>query len=118
MKNHEKIMKITQTKCPLCNIKESVVLTEIEMMKSVQERKLIPKAFIHPEKGHILAIFIDREGKIRRRFCFEIVKNKSNNISKMNNPPMGSLGKIFDQMIQNSQKLKQVIHNLNEIERT
>ena len=49
---------------------------------------------------------------------FEIVEKKSKNISKMNNQQMENIGQIFDQMIQNSQKLKHVIHNLNEIEIT
>lgn len=118
MNNNEKIIRIAQTTCPLCETKESVTITEAERLKAVQEHKLIPKAFIHTEEGHILALFIDREGKVRRRFCFDIVENNTKNITKINNQSMGSLGKIFEQMIKNSKKLKQVIHNLNEIEIT
>ncbi len=115
MQINEKITKIAQTKYPLCNKVESVVLTEKEILKSIQEHKLISKAFIHPKEGHVLALFIDREGKVRRRFCFYIVENENKNITIKSNPPMENLGKIFDQMIHNSKKLKQVIHNLNEI---
>ncbi|MHA1969787.1 MAG: hypothetical protein ACW964_18585 [Candidatus Hodarchaeales archaeon] len=109
----QKKERITQTRCPLCAQEESVHLTEAEILKSKQEHKLIPKAFIHREEGHILALFIDIEGKVRRRFCFDIVEKIT---PFRRTQTTENLESIFTQMIQNSRKMKQIIHNLSEIE--
>ena len=118
MPEKQKKGRITQTRCPLCAKEESLHLTEAEILKSKQEHKLIPKAIIHQEEGHILAVFIDIEGKVRRRYCFDIVEEITPIRRKVSAQTNGNLENIFTQMIQNSRKLKQIIQNLNEIEVT
>ncbi len=104
---------IAETKCPLCGKEESIQITEPEIMKAKKDHKLIAKAIQHEVEGHILALYVDTEGKVRRRYCFEITK-KNTLISRKD--ATGGLEEIFAKMIQNSRKLKRVIHNLNEFE--
>ncbi len=73
---------IAETKCPLCGKEESIQITEPEIMKAKKDHKLIAKAIQHEVEGHILALYVDTEGKVRRRYCFEITKKKHFNITK------------------------------------
>jgi hypothetical protein len=103
--------KIAETTCPLCGKEESIRITESDITKAKKNHKLIAKAIQHEKEGHILALYADTEGIVRRRYCFEIEKKYT---SKSRKYAAGSLEDIFTQMLQNSRKLKRVIHNLNE----
>ena len=100
---------IAKTTCPLCGREESILISELEIIRAKQDHKLIAKAIQHVEEEHILALHIDIEGRVRRRFCFDIVENK---ISTQKNKAMGDLEKIFTQMVQNSRKIHDVIQSL------
>ena len=104
---------IAETTCPLCGKEESIRITESEIIKAKKDHKLIAKAIQHEEEGHILALYTDTEGRVRRRYCFEITK-KNTPISRKD--ATGGLEEIFAKMMQNSRKLKRLIHNLNEFE--
>jgi len=110
---HEPNEKLAQAICPLCGKREIISITESEIRKAKKEHKLISKAIQHTEEGHIFAIFIDIKGKVRRRYCFEIVE-KSHSTPKKYTP--NTLEEIFSQMLQNSKKIKQVVQNLSDIE--
>ena len=113
MSKQELTTKIVQITCPQCGKDDLIPITKSEILTAKKNHKLIPKAIQHQEEGHILAAFIDIEGFVRRRYCFEIVKNTPR---KIRETPTGKLETIFNQMIQNSRKIKQVIQNLTEIE--
>ncbi len=96
MIQHEPNEKVAQATCPLCGKREIIVITESERKKAKKEHKLISKAIQHKEEGHIFAIFVDIEGKVRRRYCFEIVE-QSHSIQKKYT--QNTLDEIFSQMV-------------------
>jgi len=110
---HEPNEKLAQATCPLCGKREIISITESERKKAKKEHKLISKAIQHNEEGHIFAIFIDIEGKVRRRYCFEIVQ-QTHSTPKKYTP--NTLEEIFSQMLQNAKRIKKVVQNLSEIE--
>ncbi len=111
MMNQESKGIIAKTTCPLCGKEESILISESEISRAKQEHKLIAKAMQHAEEEHILALHIDIEGRVRRRYCFDIVETQ---ISIEKNMPIGDLEKIFTQMVQNSRKIQDVIQSLAE----
>jgi len=110
---HELNEKLAQATCPLCGKREIISITESERKKAKKEHRLISKAIQHNKEGHIFAIFVDVEGKVRRRYCFEIVKQPHSTPKKYT---PNTLKEIFSQMLQNSRKIKKVVQNLSEIE--
>lgn len=90
-----------QTTCPICGKKESILLTESELIVAREQHSLITKAISHTKEGHILTLYIDGQGIIRRKYCFDIAENK---VSSLKSTFPKSLNIIFDQMIQNSKK--------------
>ena len=83
------------------------MLSESELSFAREQHSLITKAISHSKEGHVLTLYIDGQGIVRRKYCFEIAQNQIN--SFMKNIPRtidmpGNLNKIFDQMIQNSMK--------------
>ena len=92
---------IIETSCPICGKKESILLTESELNTAVEQHSLITKAISHSKEGHILTLYIDGQGIVRRKYCFDIAENK---VSAFNFTFPENLDKIFDQMIQDSMK--------------
>ncbi|MFX0013628.1 MAG: hypothetical protein ACFFB2_10805 [Promethearchaeota archaeon] len=92
---------IIQTTCPICGKKESIFVTESELSIAQEQHSLITKAMPHVKEGHILTLYIDGQGIVRRKYCFDIAESKINSL-KITFPK--NLGTIFDQMIQESKK--------------
>lgn len=89
---------VIQTICPICKKKESILLTESELDIAQKQHSLITKAISHSKEGHILTLYIDGQGIVRRKYCFEIAENS--NLLKHTSPD--NLNTIFDRMFQNS----------------
>ena len=53
--------------CPICGKKESILLTESELNTAVEQHSLITKAISHSKEGHILTLYIDGQGIVRRK---------------------------------------------------
>ncbi len=109
--NQESKGIIAKTTCPLCGKEESILISDSEIIRAKRDHKLIAKAIQHTEEEHILALHIDIEGRVRRRYCFDIVETE---ISTEKNKPLGDLEKIFTQMVHNSRKIQDVIQSLAE----
>ncbi|MFX0137196.1 MAG: hypothetical protein ACFFDN_26385 [Candidatus Hodarchaeota archaeon] len=92
---------VIQTNCPACGKRESIILTESELKVAREQHTLVTKAISHAKEGHVLTLYIDGEGIVRRKYCFEIAENKSimfrGSFSK-------DLDSIFKQMIHDSMK--------------
>ena len=93
-------MKV-QTTCPVCGKLESVVISDSDLTQAKKEHRLISKAITHENEGHIFAMYIDQEGKVRRRYCFDIVKNDKFPLEK---DVFKDLETIFSQMIEAAKK--------------
>jgi hypothetical protein len=103
----QKQKNVIETTCPICKKKESILVLESELTFAREQHSLITKAISHSKEGHVLTLYIDGQGIVRRKYCFEIAQNQIN--SFMKNIPRTidiprNLDKIFDQMIQNSMK--------------
>ncbi|MHA2223928.1 MAG: hypothetical protein ACXAC8_01880 [Candidatus Hodarchaeales archaeon] len=92
---------MVQTICPVCSKDESILLTESELNFAREQHSLITKAISHSEEGHILTLYIDGQGIVRRKYCFDIAENK---ISSFEGTFPKELDSIFDRMIKNSIK--------------
>lgn len=92
---------LIQVHCPACGIKESIMITESELLNARNHHSLITKAVSHTEKGHVLTLYIDGQGIVRRKYCFEIAKNRIK--SNEQNLPQ-DLTSIFGKMIKDSMK--------------
>ncbi|MFX1285430.1 MAG: hypothetical protein ACFFB5_17430 [Promethearchaeota archaeon] len=94
---------VIETTCPICGKNESILVTASELNIAREQHSLITKALTHLKEGHILTLYIDGQGIVRRKYCFDIAEHKANSFK-------GSLPKklnlIFDQMIQESKKQK------------
>ncbi|MFX0122322.1 MAG: hypothetical protein ACFFAE_01705 [Candidatus Hodarchaeota archaeon] len=91
---------LIQTTCPICGKRESIFVSESELIIAREQHSLITKAMSHSKEGHILTLYIDGQGIVRRKYCFDIAENRSNSVKSLPN----SLGAIFNQMIQESKK--------------
>lgn len=92
---------VIQTTCPICGKKESIFISESELINAREQHSLITKAMSHSKEGHILTLYIDGQGIVRRKYCFDIAENKDNSLK---NSLSNNLGAIFSQMIQESKK--------------
>ncbi|MFX1516041.1 MAG: hypothetical protein ACFFC6_07025 [Promethearchaeota archaeon] len=92
---------VIQTTCPICGKKESIFVSESELINAREQHSLITKAMSHTKEGHILTLYIDGQGIVRRKYCFDIAENKENLVK---NSLPNNLGVIFDQMLQESKK--------------
>ncbi|MHA1969858.1 MAG: hypothetical protein ACW964_18940 [Candidatus Hodarchaeales archaeon] len=90
---------VIQATCPICRKKESILLSESELRYAREQHSLITKAISHSKEGHVLTLYIDGQGIVRRKYCFEMAENQINSL-KNKNP--GELDNIFEQMLQNS----------------
>jgi len=103
----QKQKNIIETTCPICKKKESIILSESELNFANDQHSLITKAIAHSKEGHVLTLYIDGQGVVRRKYCFEIAENQIDSIMNTihrNLDMPRNLDKIFDQMIQNSMK--------------
>lgn len=92
---------VIQTICPMCGKKESILVTESELNVAREQHSLITKAMSHSEEGHVLTLYIDGQGIVRRKYCFDMAECKGSSI-KSAFPR--NLNIIFDQMIHESKK--------------
>ncbi len=92
---------IIETICPICGKHESILITESELYIAQEQHSLITKALSHSKEGHILTLYIDGQGIVRRKYCFDIAEHKANSFK---GPHPKNLSIIFDQMIQESKK--------------
>ena len=92
---------VIQTTCPICGKKESIFVSESELVNAREQHSLITKAMSHSKEGHILTLYIDGEGIVRRKYCFDIAENKEN---LLRDSLPNNLGVIFSQMLQESKK--------------
>jgi hypothetical protein len=90
-----------QTICPVCGKSESVVISDSDLRKAKKEHRLISKAITHENEGHIFAMYINQEGKVRRRYCFDIVMNDKFSLEK---EVFKDLEAIFSQMLEAAKK--------------
>jgi len=92
---------VIQINCPVCGRKDSIIVTKSELWQARENHSLITKAISHSDEGHVLTLYIDGEGIIRRKYCFQIAEKKmkllKGSISK-------NLDSIFEKMIQESKK--------------
>ena len=88
-----------QTNCPLCGERETIFLSKDELDYARSNHALITKAISHTDKGHVLTLYIDGEGIVRRKYCFEIAEKKELN-RNIHLPTRLDL--IFDQMLKDS----------------
>jgi hypothetical protein len=77
------------------------VISLLELDQAQKNHSLITKAIPHFKDGHVLTIYIDGEGIVRRKYCFDLVQK---NIIKIDEITSGKLDSIFDKMIQDSLK--------------
>jgi hypothetical protein len=92
---------VIQTTCPICGQNESIFISESELVNAREQHSLITKAISHSKEGHILTLYIDGQGIVRRKYCFDIAENKEN---LLRDSLPNNLGEIFSQMIQESKK--------------
>ncbi len=97
----EEQTKHITTTCPICGKKESILLSEDELRNAREQHSLITKAVSHSKEGHVLTLYIDGQGIVRRKYCFEMAENQ---IKSLENKNPGKLDIIFEQMLQNSMK--------------
>ncbi|MFW9825662.1 MAG: hypothetical protein ACFFE4_22160 [Candidatus Thorarchaeota archaeon] len=90
---------IIQANCPICGRKDYIIISETELEFAREQHSLITKAVSHPKEGHVLTLYIDGEGIVRRKYCFEIAEEK---LKAMENRLPKNLNSIFEKMIQDS----------------
>ena len=92
---------VIQTTCPICGKKESIFVSASELILAREQHSLITKAMSHSKEGHVLTLYIDGEGIVRRKYCFDIAENKDNSLK---NSLPNNLEAIFNQMLHESKK--------------
>ena len=98
MKNQ---IKLITTICPICGKNEIVRLTTEELTRARNELTLITKAISHSKNGHVLTLYIDGEGIVRRKYCFDLVQDDKLGYKSFKTDQLDS---VFDKMIKDSLK--------------
>jgi hypothetical protein len=96
-----KQIKLITTTCPICGENEIIKLTAGELAHALNEHTLITKAISHSKNGHVLTLYIDGEGIVRRKYCFDLVKNHKLSLKPFN---LEKLDSLFDKMLEDSLK--------------
>lgn len=96
LQEHTKLIKTT---CPICEKIETITIPLRELKQAQKNHALITKAIPHTENGHVLTVYIDGEGIVRRKYCFDLIQN---NIIRIEDLALGNLDSIFDKMLRNS----------------
>lgn len=102
---------VIQVKCPACGKKETIMVTEVELEYAKMKHALITKAVAHTKDGHVLTLYIDGQGIVRRKYCFDIAKKKLNHFT---NILPENLDSIFEQMIQDAMKTNSAMMDVKE----
>ncbi len=90
-----------ETTCPMCGKLESLLITENELKKAKKNHRLISKAINHKKQGHIFALYVDYDGNVRRRYCFDIFENHNSLASKNS---FSDLETVFTKMFEAAKK--------------
>ena len=96
LQEHTKKIKTT---CPICEKSEIITISLLELDSAQKNHALIIKAIPHTKNGHVLTIYIDGEGIVRRKYCFDLVQK---NIIRIEELSLGNLDSIFDKMFRDS----------------
>ena len=102
----DKQIKQITTKCPICGKCETITLSLLELEHARMNHSLLTKAIPHVKDGHVLTLYIDGEGLVRRKYCFDLVRNNIINIEKLT---PGKLDNLFDKMIKDSMRKEKQI---------
>ncbi len=70
-------------------------------MHALNEHTLITKAISHSKNGHVLTLYIDGEGIVRRKYCFDLIQNDPLKLKHVNS---GQLDSLFEKMLKDSLK--------------
>jgi hypothetical protein len=97
----EERIKVITAKCPICGKCESITINLTELEQARNNHSLLTKAVSHAKDGHVLTLYIDGEGLVRRKYCFDLVRK---NLIKMNNFIPGKLDNLFEKMIKDSMR--------------
>jgi hypothetical protein len=95
--------KTITTTCPICGKSESIIVTFSELAQARNQHSLLTKAVSHKRDGHVLTLYIDGEGRVRRKYCFELVQDV---LMKFEGKSVGDLDSLFDKMLRDSLKKK------------
>jgi len=87
--------------CPICGKCEIIVVTESELYQARKNHTLFTKAISHAKDGHVLTFYIDGEGIVRRKYCFDLVQK---NFVKLEASNPKNLSSLFTKMLENSLK--------------
>ena len=85
--------------CPICGKCENITVTESELDQARRNHTLFTKAVSHAKLGHVLTFYIDGEGIVRRKYCFDLVQK---NIVKIDSSNPNDLSSLFSKMLENS----------------
>ena len=99
----EEQTKRIETSCPICGKCESITINLVELEHARNNHSLITKAVSHAKDGHVLTLYIDGDGMVRRKYCFDLVRKNLINVDKL---PLGKLDNLFDKMIKDSMRSK------------
>jgi len=93
--------KKIKTTCPICEKNETIIISLLELDHAQKNHSLITKAIPHSKDGHVLTIYIDGEGIVRRKYCFDLVQR---NFIRIDEITSGKLDSVFNKMLQDSLK--------------
>lgn len=85
--------------CPICDKREIISVTESELRQARENHSLFTKAVSHAKDGHVLTFYIDGEGIVRRKYCFDLVQK---NFVKLEGTNSKNLSSVFAKMLENS----------------
>lgn len=85
--------------CPICDKCEIITVTKFELDQARKNHTLFTKAVSHAEDGHVLTFYIDGEGIVRRKYCFDLVQK---NFVKLEASSPKNLRSLFTKMLENS----------------
>ena len=85
--------------CPICDKREVIAVTVSELHQARENHTLFTKAVSHAKDGHVLTFYIDGEGIVRRKYCFDLVQK---NFVKLEGSNPKKLCSLFAKMLENS----------------
>ena len=85
--------------CPICGKCDIIQVTEAELTRARENHTLFTKAVSHAKDGHVLTFYIDGEGIVRRKYCFDLVQKS---IVKIDLQDTKNLNSLFTKMLENS----------------
>jgi len=94
---------LIQTSCPLCGKKEEIFVNQDELTEARVNHSLITKAISHSDEGHVLTLYIDGHGIVRRKYCFDLIEHRS---YEKKVKLESDLELVFNKMIKNAIKSK------------